>query len=145
MKAIVVSQYGGPEVLEFKDFPDPSPGLDEVLVRLAATSINPFDIMRRSGQAKDFAPINFPGIVGVDVAGTVISCGNEVKGFFAGDRIFGMGDQTYAERCVVKAESLARIPAGLDLVEAAALPLVTTTGYQLIMKGARVQLGRLFW
>jgi NADPH:quinone reductase-like Zn-dependent oxidoreductase len=142
MKAIVVSQYGGPEVLEFKDFPDPSPGPDEVLVRLAATSINPFDIMRRSGQAKDFAPINFPGIVGVDVAGTVISCGNEVKGFSAGDRIFGMGDQTYAERCVVKAESLARIPAGLDLVEAAALPLVTTTGYQLIMKGARVQRGQ---
>jgi NADPH:quinone reductase-like Zn-dependent oxidoreductase len=142
MKAIVISQYGGPEVLEYKDFPDPSPGPDEVLVRLAATSINPFDIMRRSGQAKDFAPITFPGIVGVDVAGTVVSCGNKVKGFSVGDRIFGMADQTYAERCVVKAETMARVPAGLDLVEAAALPLVTTTGYQLIMKGARVQHGQ---
>jgi NADPH:quinone reductase-like Zn-dependent oxidoreductase len=113
-----------------------------VLVRVAATSINPFDIMRRSGAAKAFAPISFPGVVGVDVAGTVISCGKNVKGFSAGDRVFGMASQTYAELCVVKADSLAKIPAGLDLVEAAALPLVTTTGYQLITKGASVQSGQ---
>jgi NADPH:quinone reductase-like Zn-dependent oxidoreductase len=80
MKAIVVSQYGGPEVLEYKDFPDPSPGPDEVLVRVAAASINPFDLKRRSGEAKAFAPINFPGVLGVDVAGTVISCGEQVTG-----------------------------------------------------------------
>jgi NADPH:quinone reductase-like Zn-dependent oxidoreductase len=128
--------------MEYRDCPDPSPGPEEVLVRIAATSINPFDLMRRSGQAKDFAPISFPGIIGVDVAGTVMSCGNKVKGFSAGDRVFGMADQTYAERCVVKAESLAKVPPGLDLVEAAALPLVTTTGYQLIMKGARIQRGQ---
>jgi len=142
MKAIVITRYGGPEVMEYRDCPDPSPGPEEVLVRIAATSINPFDLMRRSGQAKDFAPISFPGIIGVDVAGTVMSCGNKVKGFSAGDRVFGMADQTYAERCVVKAESLAKVPPGLDLVEAAALPLVTTTGYQLIMKGARIQRGQ---
>jgi NADPH:quinone reductase-like Zn-dependent oxidoreductase len=142
MKAIVVSKYGGPEVMQYEDFPDPSPSSDEVLVRVAATSINPFDIMRRSGAAKAFAPISFPGVVGVDVAGTVISCGKNVKGFSAGDRVFGMASQTYAELCVVKADSLAKIPAGLDLVEAAALPLVTTTGYQLITKGASVQSGQ---
>jgi len=142
MKAIVVSQYGGPEVMEYKDYPEPSPGSDEVLVRVAATSINPFDIKRRSGEAKAFAPISFPGIVGVDLAGTVISCGSKVEAFSPGDRVFGMADQTYAERCVAKAEWLARIPAGLDLVEAAALPLVTTTGYQLITKGAPVQRGQ---
>src|SRR5215472_15844157 len=103
MKAIVVSEYGGPEVLQFKDYRDPSPGPDEVLVRVAATSINPFDLKRRSGEAKAFAPINFPGIIGVDLAGTVIECGNKVKGFSPGDRVFGMADQTYAERCVAKA------------------------------------------
>lgn len=52
MKAIVISQYGGPEVMDYKDIPDPSPGPDEVLVRIAATSINPFDIMRRSAEPR---------------------------------------------------------------------------------------------
>jgi NADPH:quinone reductase-like Zn-dependent oxidoreductase len=142
MKAIVLSQYGGPEVLEYKDYPDPSPEPDEVLVRVAATSINPFDIKQRSGEAKAFAPITFPGILGIDLAGTVISCGPKVTAFSPGDRVFGMAAHTYAERCVAKAEWLAKIPAGLDLVDAAAIPLVTTTGYQLIMKGALVQRGQ---
>ena len=128
--------------MQFADCPDPSPGLDEVLVRVAATSINPFDMKRRSGEAKAFAPISFPGILGVDLAGTVINCGPQVKGFSAGDRVFGMADQTYAELCLAKAENLAKIPAGLDLVEAAALPVVTTTGYQLIANGAPVQRGQ---
>jgi len=142
MKAIVISQYGGPEVMDYKDIPDPSPGPDEVLVRIAATSINPFDIMRRSGRAKDFAPIRFPGVIGVDVAGTVISCGKKAKDFSAGERVFGMADQTYAELCVVKAKNLAKIPSGLDIVDAAALPLVTTTGYQLMTKGAAIKRGQ---
>lgn len=142
MKAIVMTQYGGPEVLEYKDYPDPSPGPDEVLVRVAAASVNPFDIKRRSGEAKAFAPINFPGVIGVDLAGTVISCGQKVTAFSPGDRVFGMAAQTYAERCAAKAEWLAKIPADLDLVEAAAIPLVTTTGYQLVMKGAPVKRGQ---
>ena len=52
MKAIVVSQYGGPEVLEYRDLPDPSPGPEEVLVRVASTSVNPFDLKRRSGEGR---------------------------------------------------------------------------------------------
>ena len=141
MKSIIVSHYGGPEVMKFGDSPDPSPGPGEVLVRVAATSVNPIDMKRRSGEAKSFAPISFPGIVGKDIAGTVVSCGAGVKAFTSGDRVFGLANQTYAELCVVKADDLAKIPAGLDLVEAAALPLVTTTGYQLIMNGARVSKG----
>src|SRR5271156_4063042 len=105
MKAIVVSRYGGPEVLEYKEFPDPSPGQDEVLVRVGATSINPFDLKQRSGAAKAFAPINFPGILGLDFAGTVVRCGEKVKGFSEGDRVFAMAGQTYAELCVVRAEN----------------------------------------
>ena len=139
MKAILVSQYGGPEVMKFEDYPDPSPGPDEVLVRVAAVGVNPIDVKRRSGEAKAYSPITFPGILGVDVAGTVVSCGPKVTRFSVGDRVFGMADHTYAELCVVKAESLAKIPAGLGLIEAAALPLVTTTGYQLIANGARVR------
>lgn len=133
MKAVVVHAYGGPEVLRYEDAPDPIPGPGEVLVRVAATSINPFDGMRRSGAAKAMAPIQFPGIVGVDVAGTVAALGAGVGDFAVGDRVFGMGDKTYAELCVVKATSLAKIPDGIDTVDAAALPLVTTTGNELIV------------
>ena len=66
------------------------------------------------------------------MAGTVVKVGPEVEGFAVGDQVFAMADDTYAELCVVKAAALAKIPKGLDLIEAAALPLVTTTGNQLI-------------
>jgi NADPH:quinone reductase-like Zn-dependent oxidoreductase len=142
VKAMVVSQYGGPEVMKFLDCPDPAPGEGDVLVRVAAASVNPIDLKRLSGEAKNFEPITFPGILGVDVAGTVVTCGPQVMRFSVGDRVFGMADHTYAELCAVKAECLAKIPAGLGLIEAAALPLVTTTGYQLITNGSRVSRGQ---
>jgi NADPH:quinone reductase-like Zn-dependent oxidoreductase len=132
MKAVVVHQYGGPEVLKFEDYPDPAPGPGEVLVRVAATSVNPIDYKRRAGLTKDFYPIQFPGLIGVDIAGTVVKIGPGVEGFSAGDQVFAMAANTYAELCVVNAATLAKIPTGLDLIQAAALPLVTTTGNQLI-------------
>jgi NADPH:quinone reductase-like Zn-dependent oxidoreductase len=132
MKAVVVHQYGGPEVLKFEDYPDPAPGPGEVLVRVAATSVNPIDYKRRAGLTKDFYPIQFPGLIGVDIAGTVVKIGPGVEGFSAGDQVFAMAANTYAELCVVHAATLAKIPKGLDLIQAAALPLVTTTGNQLI-------------
>ena len=131
MKAIVVYQYGGPEVLKFEEVPDPVAGPGEVLVRVAAASVNPIDYKRRAGFTKAFYPINFPGQIGVDVAGTVVKVGPGVEGFSVGDQVFAMADNTYAELCVVKADILAKVPKGLDLIEAAALPLVTTTGNQL--------------
>jgi NADPH:quinone reductase-like Zn-dependent oxidoreductase len=132
MKAIVLHQYGGPEVLKFEEYPDPVPGPGEVLLRVAATSVNPIDYKRRSGMTKDFNPIQFPGRMGVDVSGTVMKIGPDVKGFSVGEQVFAMANDTYAELCVVKAASLAKVPAGLDLMEAAALPLVTTTGNELL-------------
>ena len=132
MKAIVVHEYGGPEVLKFEEYPDPVPGPGEVLVRVAATSVNPIDYKRRAGLTKDFFPITFPGLIGVDIAGTVVKVGPGVEGFTVGDQVFAMAANAYAELCVVKAEILARIPKGLDLIQAAALPLVTTTGNQLL-------------
>jgi len=132
MKAIVVHEYGAPEVLKFEDYPDPVPGLGEVLVRVAATSVNPLDYKRRAGLTKDFYPIKFPGLIGVDIAGTAVKIGPEVNGFSVGDQVFGIADNTYAELCAVKAAVLAKVPKGLDLIQAAALPLVTTTGNQLL-------------
>src|ERR1700727_2025936 len=131
MKAIVVRQYGGPEVLKFEDYPDPFPGPGEVLVRVAASSVNPIDSKRRAGLTKDFYPLQFPGLIGVDIAGTVVKMGPGAEGFSVGDQVFSMADNTYAELCVVKAAVLAKIPEGLDLIRAAALPLVTVTGNQL--------------
>ena len=133
MKAVVVHQYGGPEVLKFEDYPDPVPGEGEVLVRVAATSVNPIDYKRRAGLTKDFYPLKFPGLIGVDISGTVVKVGPGVEDFSPGDQVFAMADNTYAELCVVKAAVLAKVPKGLDLIQAAALPLVTTTGNQLLL------------
>src|SRR5580700_7158007 len=132
MKAIVIHQYGGPEVLKFEDYPDPVPGQGEVLVRVAATGVNPIDYKRRAGLTKDFYPLHFPGLIGVDMAGTVVKIGPEVVCFSVGDQVFAMADDTYAELCVLNAAILAKVPKGLDLIQAAALPLVTTTGNQLL-------------
>jgi NADPH:quinone reductase-like Zn-dependent oxidoreductase len=127
-----VHQYGGPEVLKFEDYPDPVPGPGEVLVRVAASSVNPIDYKRRAGLTKNFYPLQFPSLIGVDLAGTVVKIGPGVDGFSVGDQVFAMADKTYAQLCVVKAVVLAKVPKGLDLIQAAALPLVTVTGNQLL-------------
>ena len=132
MKAIVIHGYGGPEVLKYEEYPDPIPSEGEVLVRVVATSVNPFDFKVRSGAFKDFIPLKFPAILGLDVSGTVEAVGPGVNSFRAGDKVFahkffGM----YAELCVVKANDLVKIPEGADVTNAAALPTVTLTGAQL--------------
>ena len=131
MKAILIHGYGGPEVLKYEDYSDPVPGVGEVLVRVAASSVNPFDFKIRSGSLKDFIPLTFPAILGLDVSGTVESSGPGVTTFARGDKVFALASKTYAALCVVKATDLAKIPEGADLVGMAALPTVTTTGAQL--------------
>jgi NADPH:quinone reductase-like Zn-dependent oxidoreductase len=131
MKAIVINEYGGPEVLKYEDVPDPTPGAGEVLVRVAASSVNPFDVKIRSGSLKDYIPFSFPGILGLDVSGTVEAIGPQVETFQPGENVFAHAVRTYASLCVVKAADLAKAPEGMDLVEIAALPTVTTTGAQL--------------
>src|SRR5580698_1051751 len=109
MKAIVVHEYGGPEVLKFEEYTDPVPGSGEVLVRVAAASVNPIDYKRRAGLTKDFYPLKFPGLIGVDLAGTVVKIAPGAEGFSLGDQVFAMADNTYAELCVVNATILAKI------------------------------------
>jgi NADPH:quinone reductase-like Zn-dependent oxidoreductase len=142
MKASVIHQYGGPEVLTYEDYADPAVEEGQVLVRVAATSVNPVDIGRRSGRMKDIFPIKFPGVIGVDVAGTIEKVGAGVSGFAVGDRVFAMAGQAYAELCTVTASTAAKIPQGLDLIDAAALPLVTTTGIMLIVVGTGIRRGQ---
>jgi NADPH:quinone reductase-like Zn-dependent oxidoreductase len=141
MKAVVLHEYGGPEKLKWEDAPDPVAGAGEVLVRVSATSVNPVDYKMRSGAAKGRFPVQFPGILGRDLAGVVRSVGAGVEGFEPGDKVFALAQHTYAELCVVQAKELAKVPEGLDVVHAAALPLVLLTGAQLIRVGTKIQGG----
>lgn len=142
MKASVIHEYGGPEVLKYEDYPDPILHPGEVLVRVAAAGVNPIDTLERSGQTKQWRPVQFPGVLGYDLSGMVEKLGAGVEGFSIGDQVLALADHTYAELCAVKAELLARVPESMNLVDAAALPLVTMTGSQLILVGADVKAGQ---
>ncbi len=142
MKAVVLHEYGGPEKLKLETWDDPIPAAGEVLVRVAAASINPVDLKMRSGEAKSRFPVQFPGILGRDLSGTVRAVGEGVTAFTPGDKVFALAWHTYAELCVVKATDLAKIPEGLDLIHAAALPLISVTGEQLIRLGTKISPGQ---
>ena len=142
MKAVVLHEYGGPDKLVYEDVPDPVVGEGEVLVRMAATSINPIDFKLRSGAMKAFWPLELPTILGRDIAGIVRAVGDGVTGFKPGDKVMAVGNKTYAELVVVAAKDLAFVPENLDLVKAAALPVVTQTGEQLITRAAKIQPGQ---
>jgi NADPH:quinone reductase-like Zn-dependent oxidoreductase len=142
MKAVVLHEYGGPSKLKLEDYDDPVAGNGEVLIRVAAVSINPVDWKMRSGEAKERFPVEFPGILGRDVSGIVRAVGPGVSGFEPGDKVMGLGTKTYAELTVLKAEALTKVPEGLDLVYAGALPLVCLTGEQLITRGTQIQAGQ---
>lgn len=142
MKAAVIHEYGGPEVLKYEDYPDPTLQPGEVLVRVAAAGVNPVDALERSGQTKEWRPIQFPGVLGWDLSGTIEKLGPGVEGFSTGDQVLAWAYHTYAELCAVKANLLAKIPQGVNLVDAAALPLVTMTGSQLIFMAADVKAGQ---
>ena len=142
MKAAVLHEYGGPSKLKYELFDDPKPGPGEVRVRVLAVSVNPVDWKMRSGAAKERFPVQFPGVLGRDVAGIVESLGEDVTSFAEGDKVFALGHATYAELCVVKAADLARIPEGLEMTAAGAVPLVSLTGDQLIREACEVQAGQ---
>lgn len=142
MKAVVLYEYGGPENLRYKDAPMPPVGDNEVLVRVRATSINPVDYKIRSGAAKAHLPVDFPAILGRDLSGEVVDHGRSVTGFPKGMRVMALANGTYAEYTVAKADTLAPIPDSLSFEQAAALPLVTTTGAQLIERATCPQAGQ---
>jgi NADPH:quinone reductase-like Zn-dependent oxidoreductase len=139
MKAAVLYEYGNPDVLKYEDYPDPKPGRGEVLVKVSAAGINPVDLLERKGMLKDWKPLNFPAVIGWDMAGTVVDVGEGVSSFRAGDRVLAWTYRTYAELCTVSADVLAKVPDGLDLIEAATLPLVGITGSQLISVASGIQ------
>jgi NADPH:quinone reductase-like Zn-dependent oxidoreductase len=138
----VLTAYGGPEVMKYQDMPDPKPGADDVLVKVAGIGINPEDMLERNGDLKDRWPLHFPAIIGLDVSGTVVATGDGVTDLKAGDRVCGWSYHTYAELVADKATFFAKVPEAMDLVNAAAIPLVGVTGSQLITVAGKLQSGQ---
>jgi NADPH:quinone reductase-like Zn-dependent oxidoreductase len=141
MKAILLYSYGGPEQLRYEETDMPQYGDNKVLVRIRATSINPIDVKIRSGAAKSRIPVEFPAILGRDLSGEVFETGRNVQGFPKGIRVMALASRTYAEYTVAKADVLAPIPDALTFEQAGALPLVTTTGAQLIERAVKPKPG----
>lgn len=142
MKAAVIHDYGGPEAIKYEDYPDPRPKPGEVLVKVAAAGINPIDTLQRNGDKKEWQPLTFPAVLGWDLSGTVVGLGDGVRDLVVGDKVFGWADHSYAELCAVKADLLAKVPRGLELDQAAALPLVSATGIQLISVAGQAERGQ---
>jgi NADPH:quinone reductase-like Zn-dependent oxidoreductase len=148
MKALALSSFDDP--ISLIEVADPVAGPDEVLVRVAAASLNPYDAFVASGAAKGYMPYEFPAVLGGDVAGTVEALGDGVDGFVVGDRVFGMmgmkgavRDGSFGERATPKAASVARTPERLSDIDAATLGVAGTTAMSAIealepVNGARV-------
>jgi NADPH:quinone reductase-like Zn-dependent oxidoreductase len=143
MKAVVLHEYGGAEKLKFEEnFPEPQVTGDTVLIASAATSVNPIDWKVRSGaRQKDF-PLSFPAILGRDVSGVVRAVGANVKHFKPGDRVLALSNATYAELVAVPDSELTHLPDGVDIVDAAAIPLIALTGDQLVRLATKLQKGQ---
>jgi NADPH2:quinone reductase len=138
MRAIQAQRPGGPEVLELVDLPDPTPGPGEVLVRTRAAGINFIDTYRRGGMY----PMPFPHIPGSEGAGVVTAVGEDVTDLAVGDLIaWNDSPESYAELVRVKADRALRVPHGVDLDIAAALPLQGVTAQYLVTSTYPVQQG----
>ena len=143
MQAIVMTRPGGPEVLELRSLPVPElPSAHHLRVRLHAAGINPIDTKLRANGT--YYPDRLPSVLGCDGAGVVEAVGDQVTRFNAGDRVFffqgGIGGEpgNYATYNTVHEDHAARMPAGLDFIEAAAAPLVLITAWEALYDRARI-------
>ena len=139
MKAVYVEQTGPPEVLTYGDLPEPRPGPNDVLIRVAATSLNRLDIFMREGSHG--TRISPPYILGRDIAGEVAEFGSEVQGFQIGDRVVASGTGSYAEYAVAPAERTFHLTQNCSYDEAGALPTAGLTAYQMLINRARLRPG----
>jgi NADPH:quinone reductase-like Zn-dependent oxidoreductase len=143
MRAVVLTGYGDVNKLVLRDVPEPSPASGQIKVRVAASSVNPIDWKLRSGVYRERTPLTFPVILGRDAAGEVIAVGDGVRRFRVGSQVVGLVHHGYAEYVVDEEDAWTELPPGLDLVDAAALPLVVLTGAQLIDEAVQPRAGSL--
>jgi NADPH:quinone reductase-like Zn-dependent oxidoreductase len=144
MRAVVLQEYGGPEKLKFEgNVPEPQISGGTVLIAAAGASVNPIDWKIRSGMRQRDFPLSFPAILGRDVSGVVRAVGANVKHFKPGDRVLALSNKTYAELVAVDDSDVTHLPDGVDLADAAAIPLIALTGDQLVRLAINVQKGQV--
>jgi NADPH:quinone reductase-like Zn-dependent oxidoreductase len=142
MKAVFIEKFGGPEVLQYGDLPDPAAGPGEVVVDVAAASVNAADWKVRAGEYSD---AKFPLVLGRDFSGTVAGLGAGVNDLKIGDAVFGVLDAgregAYAEKLAIKAAIIAKKPARLSHIDAAALALTGLTAIISLETTLKLQRG----
>ena len=144
MKAMILSKYGAQAVFEMQEVPTPTPNPGQVLIKIAASSVNTVDTMiRKMGKDLPLSP-DTPAILGMDVAGTIEAVANDVSSFTVGDEVYGcvggLADLpgTLAEYIIADSRLIAKKPCNISMKEAAAIPLVGITAYEgLIRAGIR--------
>ncbi|PIE31819.1 MAG: quinone oxidoreductase [Ilumatobacter coccineus] len=142
MRAVVITTPGGPEVMRLIEVPDPAPGPEEILVRVAHTAVNRADIVQRQGHYPD--PVRRDhDIPGLEYAGTVAAVGERVTRWSVGDLVMGIETGAcYAELVVTHERQALRIPDGLDLADAAAVPEVFITAWDALVVQGGLTSGR---
>ncbi len=144
MKAAIISQFGSLDVITVAETERPSPGPGQVLVRVKAAGVGPWDALVREG--KSALPQSLPLILGSDISGIVQSVGSGVNAFRAGDEIYGLTNERfiggYAEYAVATAATIARKPRALSFVEAASAPVVAVTAWQMLFEYAQLTAGQ---
>ncbi|MBU0678965.1 MAG: NADP-dependent oxidoreductase [Verrucomicrobia bacterium] len=147
MKAVGIREFGGREVMELMQLPDPQPGPGEVRIRVRAAGVNPVDWKIREGWLKDFIPHEFPIVLGWDAAGVIDLIGPGVTDFVEGNTVYAycrkpvIHGGTYAERVVVPASSVALKPKRTSFSEAASIPLAGLTAFQSLFDEAALKEG----
>ena len=142
MKAERIHTFGGPEVLSLEEVPKPQPKDNELLIRVQAAGVNPVDWKIREGFISN---MSLPSILGEDFSGVVEAVGPEVKNFRRGDLVFGeVADNSgsYAEYAIAPASQVAKKPAALDFLQAAALPVASLTAWQALFDVANLESGQ---
>ena len=141
MRAVVITRPGGPEVLELREVPDPVPDSTEILVRVRASALNRADLLQREGRypPPPDAPADIPGI---EFAGEVEAVGARVQLWRPGQRVYGIaGGGAHAELLVAHERAVAEVPAGVEWVEAGAIPEAFITAHDALVTQAAVRPG----
>jgi len=146
MKAVRIHSYGGPEVLSYEDASRPVPGPGEVLIRVYATSVNPFDVAARNGYMHSWFNYSFPLTLGSDVSGVIEEVGEGVTNVSSGDVVYTRAgvfrDGANAEYVLAFAADVVHPPESLDHIHSAALPHVTLTAWQGLYELANLASGQ---
>jgi NADPH:quinone reductase-like Zn-dependent oxidoreductase len=146
MRVVEYDRFGGPEELQLRERPRPVPGRGQVLVRVAASALNPKDIMLRSGKFRMLSGARFPRRTGFDWSGEVVEVGSEVRDVLVGARLFGMLDGyqggACAEYLVSDVARCAAAPERIGLLEASGLPLASLTALQAYRNIAKLEAGQ---